>query len=202
MTHKLKVLTSVAIATVFVAVPLAVSAQAASDTKSTTINAVIASTISMTTSGNITFNITPTGSGAQSNAADTVTVATNNSSGYNLKLSDADAATTLLNTPDTLTAHAGTLAAPTALANGTWGYHLDGAGGMGTGGAVETNLATSTLKYAGVKPLATPDTIKTTAAPSAGAGDVSTVYYGAKVDTSKKSGTYTGVVTYTATTNP
>lgn len=195
---KFKVLASALVAAACVVAPVAVSA--ASDSKSTTINAIIGSTISMTTSGTVNLNVTPVTGGAQTSAADTVTVATNNASGYALTLSNADAVTTLANGANTIAAHTGTQVASTALANNSWGYHVDGAGTMGTGGAAESNVATSTIKYAGVPALASPNVLKTTA--TTAAADVTTVYYGVKVDTTKPNGTYTDIVTYTATTNP
>jgi hypothetical protein len=198
MTHKLKVLTGMAVTAAVVIAPMAVSA--AADTKNTTINAVIASTISMTTSGTISFNIIPATGGVQSSAADTVTVATNNSTGYNLKLSSSDATNTMGNGTDTLASHAGTYATPTALANNTWGYRIAGQGGFGAGAAAESNVSGSSVLYAGVPVLASPTTVKTTAA--ANVADVTSVYYAAKIDNSKSSGTYSEVVTYTATTNP
>lgn len=197
MTHKLKVLTGIAVTAAVVVAPMAVSA--ATESKSTTINAIIGSTISMTTSGTVNLNVTPITGGAQTSASDTVTVATNHAGGYNLTLADSDATTSLVNGANTITAHAGSFATPTVLANNTWGYHVDGVGGFGTGGAIETNVATSTIKYAGVPATGSPVTLKTTAAVAA---DVTTVWYGVKADTTKPNGTYTDTVTYTATTNP
>lgn len=178
-----------------------VIASAASDTKSTTVNVTIGSTISMTTSGTVALGVTPTGVGAASSASDTVTVATNNATGYNLTLADSDATTTLVNGANTIAAHAGTFASPTTLANNTWGYRVDSAGGFLTGPtSAQTNQANLSGTWAGVPGSGSPQQLKTTAATSA--GDVTTVWYGAKVDTSKANGVYTDAVTYTATTNP
>lgn len=187
--------------TAFVATALVPFATyAIADTKTTTINAIIGSTISMTTSGTVNLNVTPVSGGAQTSAADTVTVATNNSTGYVLTLADSDATTTLVSGANSIAAHTGTQAASTVLANNSWGYHVDSIGNFGTGGAVESNVTSSVIKYAGVPATGSPNTLKTTATTTA--GDVTTVYYAVKADTTKPSGTYTDVVTYTATTNP
>lgn len=195
--QNIKMLAGAMIAAVLIIAPVAVSA--ASDSKTTTINAIIGSTISMTTSGTVNLNVTPLSGGAQTSASDTVTVATNNAAGYTLTLADSDATTTLVNGANTIAAHSGTYAAPTPLANNSWGYHIDGLGTFGTGGAVESSVATSAIKYAGVPATGAPQTIKTTAAVAA--GDVTTVWYGVKADTTKPNGAYTDTVTYTATTN-
>ncbi len=190
---------SVVLATLgMIMVPLA--AHAATDTDTTTINAVIGSTISMTTSGTVNLNVTPVSGGAQTSAADTVTVATNNSTGYALTLANSDTTLTLVSGANTIAAHAGTQAASSVLANNTWGYHVDSVGDMGTGGAAQSNVTTSAIKYAGVPSSAAPNTLKSTSTVTA--GDVTSVYYGVKADTTKPSGTYTDTVTYTATTNP
>ncbi len=195
MTNKLKLLTGIAVTAAVVVAPMAVSAATAPGT--TTINAIIGSTISMTTTGTVNLNVTPVTGGAQTSATDTVTVATNNSAGYNLTLSNADASTTLNKAPDTIAAHSGTYATPTALANNTWGYHVSSLGTFGTG-SPESNVASSSVKFAGVPALASPQLIKTTS--STAAADVTTVLYGVRADTSKPNGTYTDTVTYTATT--
>lgn len=178
-----------------------VIASAATDTKSTTVNVTIGSTISMTTSGTVALGVTPTGVGAASSASDTVTVATNNSTGYNLSLADSDATTTLVDGANTIAAHAGTFGTPTTLANNSWGYRVDGAGTFGAGPtSAQTNQANLSGTWSGVPATGSPQVLKTTAVTTA--GDVTTVWYGTKVDTSKANGVYSDAVTYTATTNP
>lgn len=181
-----------------VALPLV--AYAATDNKSTTVTATLGSTISMTTSGSVALNVTPVTGGSQTSASDTVTVATNNSTGYTLTLADSDATTSLTKGSDTIAAHTGTQASPSALANNSWGYRVDGIGGFNTGGAVENNVSSSSITYAGVPASGSPNTIKTTA--STAAGDTTTVWYAVKADTSKPNGAYADTVSYTATTNP
>lgn len=177
-----------------------VLASAATQSANTTINATIGSTISITSTSPVALAITPDANGQSSSASDTVTVNTNNASGYNLTLADSDATTTLANGGDSLTAHAGSQGTPTTLANNTWGYRVDGVGGFGAGPtSVQTNVDTLSLTWAGVPASGSPVTLKTTA--STATNDTTTVWYGAKADTSKPNGTYTGTVTYTATTN-
>lgn len=177
-----------------------VVASAASQTANTTINATIGSTISITTSSTVALAITPDANGQSSSASDTVTVNTNNAAGYVLTLADSDATTTLANGGNSLAAHAGTQAVPTTLANNTWGYRVVSVGGFGAGAtSAETNVDTLALTWAGVPATGSPNTLKTTA--TTATNDTTTVWYGAKADTSKPNGVYTGTVTYTATTN-
>ncbi len=179
---------------------LPVVASAATQSASTTINANIGSTISVTTSTTVAINATPTAGGVVSSASDTVTVNTNNAAGYTLTLADADTNTNLVSGSDTIAAHSGTFAAPTALANGSWGYRIVGAGGFGaTAYTGESNNGSSTSTWAGVPSSASPTTIKTTA--SSATNDTTTVWYGTRVSSSQPNGTYTDTVTYTATTN-
>lgn len=179
-------------------VPVLVSAQ--SDTEDTIINAVIGSTISITTSGTVNLNVTPTLAGSATSAADTVTVATNNSGGYNLTLEDVDADTDLVSGSDTIGAHAGTFASPSTLDNNSWGYRVDGAGTFGAGPtSAQNNQANLSGTWAGVAANGSAHTLKSTASPTS--GDVTSVWYGVKADTSNPDGTYTDTVLYTATAN-
>lgn len=192
-----KIVTAGFVATLLV-VPVFVSAQ--SEDEDTIINANIGSTISITTSGTVNLNVTPTLSGSATSASDTVTVATNNTAGYNLTLEDVDADTDLVNGVNTIDAHTGTQGSPTTLGNNTWGYRVDGVGGFGAGPtAAESNQANLTGSWAGVPAGGSPATIKNTSSPTA--GDVTAVWYGVKADTGKPDGTYTDTVLYTATAN-
>lgn len=174
-------------------------ANAVNTTAGTTINATVSSVISMTTSGTVALAITPTGSGSASSASDTVSVSTNNTAGYNLQLADSDATNTLANGGNTIAAASGTFAAPAAMAVNTWGYRVDGAGTFGAGPtAAQTNVASLAGTWAGVPVSGSPHTIKSTS--SVATNDTTTVWYGARVDTSKPNGIYTGTITYTATT--
>lgn len=193
-----KIINTVLIAGLLV-VPLAVVAQSADE--DTIINANIGSTISITTSGTVNLNVTPTASGSATSAADTVTVATNDSDGYTLVLEMEGESTDLENGSDDIPAHAGTQGTPTTLANNTWGYRVASVGGFGAGNMTpQSNQENLAGTFAGVPENGSPNTIKTTSAPTS--GDATTVLYGVKADTSNPDGTYTNTVVYTATANP
>lgn len=183
-------------ATVF----LPLISHAAANSANTTINATVAAVISITTSSPVAIGLTPTAGGVVSSSSDTVTVNTNNATGYTLTLADADATTSLVNGGNTITAHSGTQASPTALAANTWGYRVVGVGGFGAGAySAETNNGSSSSTWAGVPATGSPNTLKTTG--TVASNDTTTVWYGVKVTTSKPTGVYTDTVTYTATTN-
>jgi hypothetical protein len=172
-------------------------------TVDTTINATVNAQLDLTSSSPIALSLTPGTSGyVVSSASGTATVTTNNSTGYTLKLGDKDASANLVSGGNSITPHTGTPASPTTLGLGTWGWRSTGVSGFGsTGFAAETNSSSSTTTWAGVAATGSDFTVKTTAVPATG-GDTTTFWYGAKVDKTKATGTYTDIVTYTATTNP
>ncbi len=101
---------------------------------------------------------------------------------------------------NTIAPHAGTQASPTALANNTWGYRVVNTGGFGaTAYSAETNNGSSSSTWAGVPATGSANTLKTTA--TTASADVTTVWYAVKATSAQPSGTYSDVVTYTATTN-
>lgn len=177
-----------------------VAASAATDSDTTTVNANVGSSITITTDGTVDIDVTPTASGSASSASDTVLVSTNNAIGYNLQLANGDTNTDLVNGTDTIAAGAGTQGTPLTLANNSWGYRVDGAGGFGAGAtSAETDEADLTGTWAGVPASGSENTLKSTGSPAT--NDSTTVWYGVKADTSNPNGTYTDTVTYTATTN-
>lgn len=179
-----------------VASPAIVSA--ATTTGSTTVNATLASVISMTTSGTVAIALTPTTGGVVSSASDSVSVSTNNTTGYTLTMSDGDTNTNLVSGANNIAAHAGTYAVPTALTGNSWGYAVAG-GNFTASYTAEMNNASSTTKWAGVPESSSPQTLKTTAATAS--GDTTTVWYGVRATASQATGTYSDTITYTATTN-
>ena len=189
---------AISIATLgLVAVPMMAQA-----TATTTVSSVVASVITLlSTSGTVNINTTPTGSGVQTIASDTVTVSTNDASGYTLQLGETSATTTLTSGGNTIAASSGTQGTPIAMANNTWGYRVDSIGGFGAGPtSPATNAAISgTIKFAGVAPSGSPNTIKTTA--TTASNDTTTIWYGVATTTAQASGTYTNSVTYTAVAN-
>lgn len=176
------------------------AAGATSATANTTINATIASVISISTSSPVVLGITPVTGGAQTTSNDTVTVSTNDSLGYNLTLADADSNTSLVSGGNDIAANGGTQSSPTALADDSWGYRVDGIGGFGAGPtSTSSNLTSDSTTFAGIPASGSPDTIKNTS--TTASGDTTTVWYSAKVDTDLPAGTYSDTVTYTATGN-
>jgi hypothetical protein len=168
-----------------------------------TVRATVGATITMTTtsqgnSNNVDFSLAPGASPVLSSASDTITVNTNNTAGYLLTLADGDATETLTNGANTIAASANTTTAPAALATNTWGFAKPGAP-FDVSYSAETNSTTSTTKWAKIPSTGSPYTLKTTAAVAT--NDTTTVWYAAKVDSSKPTGTYTDQVVYTATTN-
>jgi hypothetical protein len=177
--------------------PVVVSAS----TVGTTINSTISPVISLLTSnGTVTLNATPTGSGVQTIASDTVTVSTNDSAGYTLKLGETGAGGTLVTGGNSIAASSGSQTTPVAEAANTWGYRVDGVGGFGAGPTIAaSNQAIAATKFALIPATGSPDTLVTTSATASNAA--TTVWYGVAVNTTTPSGTYTNSVTYTATAN-
>jgi len=153
----------------------------------------------LTTSGTVSLSTTPSAAGVQTMASDTVTVSTNDVSGYNLTMSDVDATTTMVSGANTIPASSGTPAVPAVQTVNTWGYAVAGGNFSASGYAAGSSTISGTLKFAGVPPLSTPTTLKTTA--TTATNDTTTVWYSLAVNTSQPTGNYTDSVTYTATCN-
>lgn len=172
----------------------------------TNIKGTIGSFITVASSGDVNINVTPSDPGTvTSTANNVVTVNTNNSSGYNLKLDMVDDVRNLVKTGGTIAPSAGTMTNAADVAANTWGYRVDGVGGasgFGDGPTTALNSETATLKFAGVPAHGSPDTIKTTDSVTSGSGDTTTVWYMVSADSSLPTGDYTGIVVYTATPNP
>lgn len=176
-------------------------ASAATNSAATTVTAAIQSSISVSTSSTVSMNISPLVGGAQSSASDTVTVSTNNASGYNLSLANSDSTSELSDgASHTIAAHSGTYAAPTALANNSWGYAVPALNNFDASYSSLTSAASSASKWAGVPVSGSGQQIKTNNA--AANEQQTTVWYSAKADMTKPTGNYSDEVTYTATTNP
>lgn len=186
----------------------------------TTVQTVVGSSITAFTNANPTttsIDVTSSSGTKQTINKDTVTISTNNSTGYTLKIQDADTSNALCITPSgACTGIPSTSATSTtpALMSGAnqWGYHKDDgtttwcstASNCGTalGAMPVSNASTSTtLKFALV-PLSsgTADTLKTTA--TTASSDTTPVWYAVNVDPTQASGTYKDDVVYTATVNP
>jgi hypothetical protein len=166
-----------------------------------TVRAIVGATITMTTtsqgnSNNVDLNLTPGASAVLTSASDVITVNTNDTAGYLLTLADADAVETLTSGGNTIAASANTSAAPATLATNTWGFALPGAP-FDASYSAENNATSSTSKWAKIPSTGTPFTLKSTA--TTASNDTTTVWYAAKIDSTKPTGTYTDQVVYTAT---
>jgi hypothetical protein len=184
----------------FIAV-LAGTAAVSALTASTTISSNVSSVISLlTTSGTVNANVVPTGSGAQTVSSDTVTVSTNDSSGYALQLAETGASSALTSGGNTIPASSGSQTTPVAMTANTWGYRVDSVGGFGAGPtSSQSSAAIGSSKFAAVPATGSPNTLKTTSGTAT--NDTTTVWYGVAASTSQPSGTYTNSVTYTAIAN-
>lgn len=181
-----------------IALPIATTTYAATSTS--TINGTVNSTITVNSSGPVSISTAPTSVAVTSSARDTVSVSTNNEAGYTLTLETNTADRNLNHASDSITPSAGTLASPTALADNTWGYRVDGAGGFTGTTVAETNLTSSAFNWAGVPAAGNGDTIKTTT--TTASNDQTDVWYAMSADSSMPSGTYSNTVVYTATAQP
>lgn len=203
LTKSTKIATGLGLSVAVLAVSIlpVTTASAASRTATSVINGIINSAITITTSSPVNINVTPTTGAVLSSASDTVTVSTNNSTGYTLSLEMNGATNTLAKGTDTIAAHtAAPGGTPSDLATNSWGFRVDGITNFGTGPTTaETNVTASARTWAGVPAKGSPFTIKTTSAPLA--NSTTSVWYAMKADTSKPSGTYTNTVLYTAVTN-
>lgn len=157
--------------------------------------------ISVSTSGEVELEINPTWEGVHNIYKDDVEVTTNSSLGYSLTLNAPSSSdNTLAGDADSITACSGTFSTPDYLGMNQWGFRIDGVGGFGAGPTVEVqNEAVSPLKFAGVPTQTSPVEIKETDT-SAPTGDVTTVWYGIRVDDTIEAEVYTGAVVYTAVT--
>lgn len=170
-------------------------------TANTTVSSVLGSVISISSDGTVNDNITPTGGGVQSIQNDTVTVSTNDSSGYTLELAESTTATALTAGSNTIPATSGTWSVPATMAVNTWGYRVDGAGNFsgGTTTAQSSTAISGSINFAAVPATASPQVIKDTSGTAS--NDTTSVWYGVAANTSQPSGNYTNGVTYTALAN-
>ena len=115
----------------------------------------------------------------------TITVYTNNASGYTLNVKDADATLALTKVGSTETIPALTADGDITPGTAAWGYKIDTAATEGVG-------------YKAIK--ATDAQVKTRATKTSG-GEQTKVYYGVATASDQATGTYTDTIVYTATTN-
>lgn len=139
--------------------------------------------------------VTPTANGATTTANANLTIATTNSASYSLYLysSDGDNSLKSINPANTSTVDAltgGVGLTLSSLESNTWGYNL---------GTTEptTDTTYNAVPTSNAEPIQTKDTSSTNSA-----NDTYTLSFGAKVDTSIPSGTYTGTLTVAVVAEP
>ena len=170
----------------FPTTPDAVHAEETGSTATLAIDPSIAISIP----GEVSFAVTPTATGEFASGSATLSVSTNNSSGYALYLSAPDGNALKSLNPDT-SATVAALSQPATsdsdgFANNTWGYNLG------------TSAPDASATYQAV-PLDQSQPQQTTEAPT---NDTYTLTFGAKVDNTMPSGTYTSTVTISVVANP
>ncbi|QQS21717.1 hypothetical protein IPM09_04335 [Candidatus Saccharibacteria bacterium] len=191
----------VASAGVIAVVGLVVAPTASAITQNVTVEATVNSTISMTTTSQgtankVSFSLLPGASAVESSAKDAITINCNSTSGYTLTVQDVDATTTLVSGAYTIAASSNTVGSPNTLAVNTWGFATPGAP-FDTTYSAESSSTSATSKWAGMPASGSPFTLKDTSAVAT--NEVTDIWYAAKVDSSKPTGTYSDVVVYTAT---
>ena len=142
---KLAVLPFALLGVLIAVIPLGVPKAANATT--TVITSVISPVISFSNSnGTVNLNVTPgAANGNQTTSSDSITILSNDSSGYNVYLSNNSATNGTLG--DVIAASSNS--SPLALAADTWGYREDGFGSFGAGptSALTTNPTLSSLTY-------------------------------------------------------
>jgi hypothetical protein len=134
-----------------------------------------ATSLSIALGGNVSLNLSPSGSTFVGNGSHTITVTSTDVVGYELYVYSVGT-TDMTNGTATIPASGNGSAAP--LATNTWGYNTDGSSNF-------LGLTTHPVRF------------KTATGPYKN-GDNTTVTYGVLTDITKSAGSYTATVTYTA----
>lgn len=146
---------------------------------------------------NIDFEITPNINNGLASGSHILTANTNVPTGYNLALGTT-------NTTNEFTAINGTVLAPTALTDNTWGFALEKVASSTPNNTIINGFNDSydvpvpNLNNKWANPT-TNSTIKNTTVSSS--NDMTEVYYGVKADAATPSGVYTNTVKYSAVAN-
>ena len=152
----------------------------------------ISPTLSLSLQDTVNLNVTPTQNGTFSSSTATLSISTNNETGYSLYMATSNGKNTLAsqnpNTTDAISAiSSDENGIPSAdFPSNTWGYSLDEA------------APTNTTTYQAV-PTDNTTALTTT---STASNDSYNLTFGAKVDTSLPSGTYSNQVIISAVANP
>ena len=169
----------------FPSLPTPVSAEE-SDTTATL---ALDSTVSITIPSTIEMDVAPTTSGTFTSTTSTLSIATNNPSGYDLYLSAADGDNVLRNenpsVQNTINPTTNGVTS-TTMPNNTWGYNL-------TLGETPADMIYNAVPKEGTTALSTSNSP---------ANDTYSLTFGTKVDTSIASGTYSSEVIISAVAKP
>ena len=156
----------------------------------TTATLALDSTVSITIPSTIEMDVAPTTSGTFTSTTSTLSIATNNPSGYDLYLSAADGDNVLRNenpsVQNTINPTTNGVTS-TTMSNNTWGYNLSG------GSSTQTPDTYNAVPKDGTTAL------DSTTAPSTTNYNLT---FGAKVDTNIASGTYSSEVIISAVAKP
>lgn len=176
---------------------------AATSTKTTTLSSALGSTISLgSTSATVTLDVTPDADGQQTIQKDTVSVSTNNITGYNIKVENSDADTDMTTGTYDIATSAATTGTPAALTVNKWGWRVDGALGFGAGpttAVASPGGAMSSVTFAGIPASGAGATVRTTA--TTASAETTDVWFSVAADSSQQAGTYTNGVSIICTTN-
>lgn len=159
----------------------------------------ISCTISLSTTGTVNLPLSLASGGRYSIDKDTVSVTTDSPSGYSLTVSSTSATdNNMISGANTISSTSATSGSPTVLPLNNWGYRVDSILGFGAGpSSTVTNATSSSLTFAQMPLLGSPQLIKSTASPAT--SDVTEFWYGIHADISQTAGTYSTQVIYTAT---
>ena len=158
--------------------------------------------ITISDSGSTNLSVTPTSGGSCTIASNTVSVLTDDSSGYTLELNDTTTNNALINGTSSINSTSGTQASPIALISNKWGYRVDGIGGFGSGPtSAHSNISPPSTTFAQVPSEPTQPDILSNTSSAADPAVNTTVWYGVCADLTIPSGSYTTQVTYSAVTN-
>ena len=180
-------LTGLFAAMLFPALPDSATAQEATITTSVKVLPVIG----LAAADSYTVNVTPTEHGASSKSTQTLTVTTNNETGYSIYLQTENGQPTLASTTSSSTINAvpdGSLLAD--FDPNTWGYNLD-----------QSAVSDATTTYHPVPTSTGGDPAGSSDAPAPD-GDSYNLTFGALVDTSLPSGAYSNRVVLSVLANP
>ena len=164
--------------------------QVSAEEQGTTATLALDSTVSITIPSTIEMDVAPTTSGTFTSTTSTLSIATNNPSGYDLYLSAADGDNVLRNENPSVQNTINPTADGTKQAeftNNTWGYNLSG------GSSTQTPDTYNAVPKDGTTAL------DSTTAPSTTNYNLT---FGAKVDTNIASGTYSSEVIISAVAKP